>query len=513
MTSRPLNNWERRGERRRSRHLTNWEKRRDKKYVTEMVDEVRYTVNEENLELGRHSIHEEPPRSGKSEALCVESVADHLATHPNFKFGLITHSQSLGCKFVGATANRLRALGFEFEYERADSFKLKGSAGIDPSYWASGLGGGHTGKGANRLIISDVLRSGTDAMSQKIRENIITDVISTGMNRLEPYTADDGGVIPGAVTFEQARLHEGDPCGWAQTNLPQIVHCHFPAINDDGKSAWVRNSYTNEFYFAPAYTHLTGRTSREQLDLIKSYSTSYFWNCQYLMICGLGDMVYFILANCPRYERIPQVDCYWVAVDAANTATQSGSRTAFGAMGFTAATGKLSLLATEAGRWRVDEMGDHMVAFVKQMRRLTGRHPEAVLIERAAAGYGLIDRYSAVLPIVPVYPLGSKEDRAGSVCWIVNQGGVAIPVESPATKDWEAEVGGFPLATLNDHADVLTHLLSYALRPSEFKPAKDAGEVVVYDCLDDGGGGHSLDPDMDAFDRQMKEMEERYGVD
>src|ERR1700689_5479732 len=101
MTNRPLNNWERRGERRRSRHLTNWEKRRDKKYVTEMVDEVRYTVNEENLELGRHSVHEEPPRSGKSEALCVESPADQLATHPNFKFGLITHSQALACKFIG----------------------------------------------------------------------------------------------------------------------------------------------------------------------------------------------------------------------------------------------------------------------------------------------------------------------------------------------------------------------------------------------------------------------------
>ena len=503
MTNRPR-------ERRRSRHLTNWEKRRDPKYVTEVVDEIRYTVNEENLELGRHSVHEEPPRSGKSEALCVESVTDHLSTHPNFKFGLITHSMALGCKFVGAAANRLRAMGFEFEYERADSFKLKGSLGIDPSYWASGIGGGHTGKGCNRLVVSDVLRSGTDAMSEKIRESIITDVISTGMNRLEPYTADDGSVIPGAVTFEQARLHDGDPCGWALRNLPQIVHSHFPAINDDGNSAWVRNTYTNEAFFPAAYTNLTRRSTREQLDLIKAYSTSYFWNCQYLLVCGMGDLVYFILSRCPRYERTPQVDCWWFGGDFANTATSSGSRTAFCAMGYQASTGKLAVLGVEAGRWRVDEMGDHMIAFLNAMYRITGLYPEAVLVERAAAGYGIIDRYQSTLPIVPVYPTGSKEDRAGSVAYIVNQAGVWLPAEAPGLADWESEVGGFPLATLNDQPDALVHCLSYALRPSEYRGQKAQEELVVYDALE---GGHSLDSDLDSFDKQMSDMEEKYGCD
>jgi hypothetical protein len=147
-----------------------WERWRDKKYVTEPVDRARYTSIQITLENGQHLIVEEPPRSGKSEAVSVFAVAWWLAGHPNFKFGLITHSQSLANKFIAAVIRLLRDLGFEFEYERASEFKLKGSAGIDPSFWGSGISGGHTGKGCNRLIISDALRSGTDAMSQKIRE-------------------------------------------------------------------------------------------------------------------------------------------------------------------------------------------------------------------------------------------------------------------------------------------------------------------------------------------------------
>jgi phage terminase large subunit-like protein len=100
-------------------------------------------------------------------------------------------------------------------------------------------------------------------------------------------------------------------------------------------------------------------------------------------------------------------------------------------MGYTANTGQLSVISTEAGRWRADEMGDRMVAFLNAIYRQTGRRPEAVVIERAASGYGIIDRYSATLPIVPIIPQGSKEDRCGAVAYIVNQGGVWLPSEAP----------------------------------------------------------------------------------
>ena len=88
-----------------------WEHWRDKKYITEPVDRVRYTNIQITLANGQHLIVEEPPRSGKTEAVAVFSVAWWLATHPNFKFGLITHSQSLGNKFLAAVVRLLRDLG------------------------------------------------------------------------------------------------------------------------------------------------------------------------------------------------------------------------------------------------------------------------------------------------------------------------------------------------------------------------------------------------------------------
>ncbi len=219
--------------------LEYWEQKRPRKYQTDPIDRVRCSLVQLVYESYQNFIDEEHPRSGKSEANNLYGPAWWLSTHPHFKFGLITHSQALGNKFVGAVAKLLIADGFKLEYERADQFKLEGSDGIDPSFWASGISGGHTGKGCHRLLVDDCLRSGTDAMSQKVRESIITDVISTAMNRLEPYNGN-----PGAVTFCQARLHESDPCGWflKESGLP-YVRAHFPATNDSGTDAYIENTY------------------------------------------------------------------------------------------------------------------------------------------------------------------------------------------------------------------------------------------------------------------------------
>jgi phage terminase large subunit-like protein len=483
--------------------LSFWEAHRTKKYITEPVDRARYSSIQVTLENGQNLIVEEPPRSGKSEAICVFSVAWFLATHPNFKFGLITHSEALASKFVTAVAHLLSEMGFEFEYVRANEFKLKNSLGIDPSFWASGIAGGHTGKGCNRLILSDILRSGTDAQSQRIRENILTNVISTAMNRGEPYTADDGSVIPFAVTLEQARLHEGDPVGWflKESHLP-FIQCHFPATNDDGQSAFVRDTYTGHTHYIPAYAALTLRQPREILDQIKNYSTSYFWNCQYQQECILGDQIYYDLSKCPRYQQ-QYVDFWWAGCDFANTATSTGSRSAFCAMGVNRSTGQLLVLAAKAGRYRADEMGDQMLAFLQHVNRMTGLQPKKVIVEQAAGGYAVIDRFQHILPqLSPISPGRSKEEHVGGVCYLVNQGMVALPEEATWLKDWMDEVGQFPLAILNDQTDAFTYCLDYAARPSMFE--QDVQEYVTeYDPM---AQYHSSFESENRFDERMEDF-------
>ena len=56
--------------------------------------------------------------------------------------------------------------------------------------------------------------------------------------------------------------------------------------------------------------------------------------------------------------------------------------------------------------------------FYQHVARLTGIFPEAIVTEKAAGGYGIIDFLSGQLPIVPIIPRGSKEERAAAVCWL-----------------------------------------------------------------------------------------------
>jgi predicted phage terminase large subunit-like protein len=175
--------------------------------------------------------------------------------------------------------------------------------------------------------------------------------------------------------------------------------------------------------------------------------------------------------------QFPDVERLWIAVDAANTETKSGSYTAFCCLGMQA--GRVKVLSVRRGRWRQDIIAAQLVDFYQSVARLVGILPEAVIIERAAAGYGLIDHFSGELPVVPVYPTGSKEDRAGSVCYLVNRGAVQLPESAPWLGAFRDEVANFPLGSYNDQVDAFVHALAYVSRPSEFR--MQPVEQLVYE--------------------------------
>jgi predicted phage terminase large subunit-like protein len=105
--------------------------------------------------------------------------------------------------------------------------------------------------------------------------------------------------------------------------------------------------------------------------------------------------------------------------------------------------------------------------------------PEAVIVERAAAGFGIIDRLSAELSIVPLVPRGSKEQRAAAVCSLVNGGQVEFPQQAPWLGALLEELASFPLGRTKDQVDALVHALSYLARPSEFAPVRVEGAMLM----------------------------------
>jgi hypothetical protein len=139
------------------------------------------------------------------------------------------------------------------------------------------------------------------------------------------------------------------------------------------------------------------------------------------------------------------------------------------------------------------------------LARMTGIFPQAVICEAAAGGFGVIDLLSHQLPILPVYPRGSKEERAGAVCYLVNTGRVALPESAPWLRDFVEELQNFPLSATADQVDAFVHGLAFASRPAEFK-LTPVDFVVTYDCLAADDPASAFD-EMNRFDAQLAEAE------
>ena len=466
-------------------YSTSWHHR----WVCELLE--RAYLERQNLIL------ELPPRHGKSEIANVYAPSWRLESKFDATFGLITNSDNLAKKFSTAARN---LCPHELEIDRDAQWKIKGQPTLNYTYMGAGIKGNITGHGFDTLIFDDLLKSGMEAKSDTVRENVWENVVSAAINRLTP---------DGIIVALQARLHQQDTIGkLLELDHLKFLHLHLPATNDSGGEAWFRDGYSGEEVTFPPYAALwPTRYSREKLDEIKATVSSYYWNAQYQARPSMGDLAYFDVSRFGVYQY-PDVERLWIAVDAANTETKSGSYSAFCCLGML--QGRLKVLGVRRGRWRQDIIAEQLLDFYGSMARLVGIYPDAVVIERAAAGYGLIDHFTGQLPIVPLIPKGSKEERAGSVCYLVNRGLVQLPESAPWLKPFKDEIGNFPLSAFKDQADAFTHALAYASRPSEFRPEPDYEQILYQDPGDLvthymgllSGGEVPFNDGLDVFDRE-----------
>lgn len=469
--------------------LDYFERERPKAYITEWYTRWVCLLLQRCYEERKNGIIEIHPRGGKSEIANCYAPGWWFDTHPDDNLGLITSEDGLASKFVSATRNLLARNGTEFDYDRASEFKIKGTRSLDATYTGRGIHSNLAGRGFSALHADDCLKSGTEAMSELVRERLWTDTVSAAFNRLTP---------DGIVILMQARLHQEDIIGKALNTGLKFLRLHLPAVNDSGDRAYFEDGYTGEKTLFPPYKQMTSRYPRRKLDEIFSTVTGYYWQAQYQQEPTLGDLAYFKVDNLPRYEH-PSVTNCWVAIDAANTATKGGSYSAAVAVGFDGRS-QLQVIDAIRGRWPQDQLQQEILAFFASVQRRVGVRPEAVVVERAAAGYGLIDMLGSQLPILPLIPKGSKEERAGAVCYLVNRGQVAFPREASWLTWLLEELGSFPLGRNNDGVDALVHALSYVGRPSEFLATeRDAGTVEL-DAMEEYkqlGGLSDLDEELE----------------
>ena len=192
-----------------------------------------------------------PPRHGKSMLASEFFPAWYMGRNPDHYVVTATYAQDLADDFGRKVKNQIEDYAFQAVFPGvglADDSKsvkrfhiVENDVAIEGGYehslrqrgafYAVGVGGPLTGRGAHLLLIDDPVKNREEADSEVIRKKTRDWYTSTAYTRLMPG---------GRVIVIQTRWHEDDLSGWL---LQEHAHenwevLNLPAISPDGKALW-----------------------------------------------------------------------------------------------------------------------------------------------------------------------------------------------------------------------------------------------------------------------------------
>ena len=170
-----------------------------------------------------------PPRSGKSQLASINFPAWYLGRNPDKEIITASYSADLAIDFGQKTRDLVRdktyqAIFPELELKDDSQAKNKWLTKQGGSYISTGVGGSLTGRGANCLLLDDVVKNREEANSEMIRKKIWDWFLSTAFTRLSPN---------GVIVLIMTRWHLDDLAGriqetdvdnqWTVLSLPAIA--------------------------------------------------------------------------------------------------------------------------------------------------------------------------------------------------------------------------------------------------------------------------------------------------
>lgn len=177
-----------------------------------------------------------PARHGKSLLTSEYFPSWFLGRNPDKYIITATYGQELADDFGRKVRNQMRSPEHEAafpECKLAEDSQSASRFGTEQggSYFALGVGGAATGRGAHLLVIDDPIKGREEADSETYRKRLKDWYASVAYTRLMPG---------GAIIIMNTRWHEEDLTGWVLTE-----HTHenwtvidLPALDDEGKALW-----------------------------------------------------------------------------------------------------------------------------------------------------------------------------------------------------------------------------------------------------------------------------------
>jgi predicted phage terminase large subunit-like protein len=186
-----------------------------------------------------------PPRHGKSMLASEFFPAWYLGRNPGHYVVAATYAQDLADDFGRKVKNQIadETFGAIFpgvtlkqDSQAVKRFHVEGPADTVSTtqagaYFAVGVGGPLTGRGAHLLLIDDPVKNRQEADSEVLRRRMRDWYTSTAYTRLMPG---------GRIVVIQTRWHEDDLSGWLLREHGQEDWdtLYLPAISKDGKALW-----------------------------------------------------------------------------------------------------------------------------------------------------------------------------------------------------------------------------------------------------------------------------------
>ena len=393
-----------------------------------------------------------PPRSLKSICVSVAFPAFLLGHRPNMRAIIVSYSQDLALKhahdwrmvmhtswyqslFPGTRINRARDTQSEVE-TTAKGFRL-----------ATSVGGTLTGRGANYLILDDMMKP-DEAMSETKRQTSIDWYRSTLYTRLDDKEK-------GVVIIVQQRLHEGDIVGFLEEQ-EGWYHLDLPAIAEE--KTIIPLGKGRQIIREPGNILHSERESKASLDKAKQTLGSYNFAAQYQQRPapsggGLIKWKWFeFYEEAPAKYRGAQLIQSW---DTASKATELSSYSV--CTTWLIQENKYYLLDVFRARLEYPDLRRKVIELYEL------HYADNVLIEDKGSGTSLIQEFENERGIycVAIAPEQDKITRLATQTPKIESGKVLFPKEASWLADFQRELTLFPNAKHNDQVDSVSQFLHY----------------------------------------------------
>ncbi len=385
-----------------------------------------------------------PPRHTKSEFASTFFPSFIMGKKPKMKIMQTTHTGELAVRF----GRKVRNLMDQKEYKDVfPEVKLQAdnkSAGRwetnkGGEYFAAGVGGAVTGRGADLLIIDDP-HSEQDALSPNALESAWEWYTSGPRQRLQP-----GGAIVLVMTrWSSIDLTAKLLDSQKEPLADQWEMIEFPAIFPE-----TDNPLWPEFW------------PKDELLKVKSSIPGIKWNAQWMQnpTAEEGAIIKRDWWKRWKHKSIPPVKYIMQSYDTAFSKNQTADFSAISTWGVFKPSEDspdcLILLDCQKGRWDFPELKE--IA----MREYTYWECDMVLIEAKASGTPLTQELRRIgIPVVNYSPTRGhdKHSRMHSVAPIFESGMVYAPNKTFA-EDMIEECASFPFGANDDLCDTMTQAL------------------------------------------------------